>query len=180
MKNVIINLALACKIVLNDKLYLAGFLIIAAAFFWLFVYIPVRLIPGNDFAFQLSILRPQDIFLLVLLSIFSALSLTFHIYMLRRKSVAKSTTLTIGTGFLGGTAGVVGSLFATASCAACVTTLLSFLGVGTVFFLLGHRQLIITTSILFMFISLHFTARKVLGICDICNIDYKKGKQMRR
>lgn len=168
------KLLTASKIVLNDKNYLAGFLIVAAVFFWLFLYIPVRLIPGNDFAFQLSILRPQDIFLLVLLSLFSALSLTFHFYMLRRRAVAKSITLTLGSGFLGGTAGIVGSLFATASCAACVATLLSFLGVGTVFFLLGHRQLIILISIVLMLISLHFSAQKVLGICDVCKVDYKR------
>lgn len=176
MKNFFINLYTASRIVLNDKNYLAGFLIVAVGFFWLFLYIPVRIIPGNDFAFQLSILRPNDIFLLVLLSLLSALSLTFHFYMLRRKSVTKSITLTIGGGFLGGTAGIVGSLFATASCAACVATLLSFLGVGTVFFLLGYRQLIITFSIVLMLVSLHFTARKVLGICDVCSIDYKRKK----
>ena len=174
MKNFLINLFTSCKIVLNDNIYLAGFLIITALFFWLFLYIPVRVIPGNDFAFQLSILRPQDIFLLVLLSLFSALSLTFHIYILRRRSVSKSISLTIGSGFLGGIAGIIGSLFATASCAACVATLLSFLGVGTVFFLLGHRQFIITLSIVLMLISLHFTARKVLGICEACRVDYKK------
>ena len=168
MMSFFINLFTASRIVLRNKIYIVGFFIIAAALFWLFVYIPVRLTPGNDVAFQLSILKPKDIFLLVVLSLLSALSLTLHVYMLRRRLVSKSITLTIGSGFLGNVAGLVGSLFATASCAACIITLLSFLGVGTVFFLLNHRQSIITLSIVFLFVSLHFTARKILGICKVC------------
>ncbi len=106
MKNFCINLFTASKIVLNDKLYFVGFLIITAVLFWLFLYIPVRIIPGNDFTFQLSILSPKDITVLVLLSLVSALSLTLHLYMLRKRTLNKEVALTLGSGFLGGTARV--------------------------------------------------------------------------
>lgn len=180
MKDFVSDHIAAFQIVLKDKIYLAGFIILSAILFWLFLYIPVRTIPGNDFAFQLSILRPIDIFLLILLSLLTALSLTLHFYLIRKKISNKGITLTIGSSLVGGTAGIVGSLFATASCAACVATILGFLGVGTVFFLLVHRQLIIAFSITLMIISLHFTTRKVLGICDICNVGYKHKKYIQR
>lgn len=176
MKDFVHNNVAALQIVLKDKSYFAGFLIIAAVFFWLFLYIPVKVIPGNDFAFQFSILRPDDIFLLVLLSLLTALSLTIHFYLFRKKVSNKGITITIGSSLAGSTVGIVGSLFATASCAVCVATILGFLGVGTVFFLLAYRQLIISLSIVLLLVSLHFTARKVLGICDVCKVDYKHKK----
>lgn len=174
MRNSFVNLFSASQSVLKDKFYLTGFLTVSGVLFWLFLYIPVRIIPGNDFAFQLSILRPNDIFLLIVLSLITALSLTLHFYLLRKKVSNKGITLTIGSSLAGSTVGIIGSLFATASCAACIASILGFLGVGTVFFLLNHRQLIIALSIVLMLISLHFTARKVLGICEVCRVDYKK------
>lgn len=169
MRDSFVNLFSASRVVLKDKFYLTGFLSASGALFWLFLYIPVRVIPGNDFAFQLSILRPSDISLLILLSLITSLSITLHFYLLRKKVSNKGITLTIGSGLAGSTVGIIGSLFTTASCAACVATILGFLGVGTVFFLLNNRQLIIALSIFLMLVSLHFTARKVLGICDSCN-----------
>lgn len=177
MKNTLFNLFTAIKIVFSNKSYIVGFLVITITLFWLFLYIPVRLIPSNDFAFQLSILRPNDIFLLILLSLLTALSLTLHFYLLRKKVSNKGITLTIGSSFAGSTVGIFGSLFATASCAACVATILGFLGAGTVFFLLDHRKLIIVFSIMFMLISLYFTAQKVLGICEACSVENKSHKK---
>lgn len=176
MKNSFVNLFSATRVVLKDRVYLTGFLATSAVLFWLFLYIPVRLIPGNDFAFQLSILRPGDVFLLIVLSFLTALSFTLHFYMLKNRFSVKRATATIGGGIFGGIVGIIGSLFATASCAACVATLLGFLGVGTVFFLLDHRSLIIAFSIILMLVSLHFTAEKVLGICVVCKIDNKQKK----
>ena len=176
MKYAFTNLFAACRVVLKNKIYLTGFIATSLVLFWLFVYIPVRTIPGNDFAFQLSILKPNDIFLLIILSLLTALSLTLHIYMLQNKISTKRIGVTIGSGIFGSTMGIIGSLFATASCTTCVATLLGFLGVGTVFFLLDHRQFIIAFSILLMLISIHFTVRKVLGICNSCNNYHLKNK----
>lgn len=177
MKNPLFNLFKASQVVLENKLYLTCFLGFTVILFWLFLYIPVRTIPGNDFSFQLSILRPGGIFLLISLSLLTALSLTLHIYLLKNKVSTKRVGVTIGSGIFGSTVGIVGSLFATASCAACLSTLLGFLGVVTVFFLLDHRQLIITLSIILMLISLHFTAQTVLGICEECRIGNKSRKK---
>lgn len=56
------------KVVLKDRKYLVGFVFLSLAIFWLFIYIPVKNIPGNDFAFQLSIMTIQDKVLMGLLS----------------------------------------------------------------------------------------------------------------
>ncbi len=165
------------RIVFASRRYVLGFITISILLFWLFLYIPVTLIPGNDFAFQLSILAAKDIFSLGFLAILTALSLLLHVYLLQRKVGASQISLTMGSGLAGSTIAVVGSLFATASCAACIATLLGFLGVGTIFFLIDHRQLIIVFSVIMMLISLHFTAQKVLGVCEICNINYKRKKK---
>lgn len=161
---------LAVKIVLKDKKYLAAFLFLSAAIFWLFIYIPVRNIPGNDFAFQLSIMTFWDKILMGLLSILVALSILMNIYAFKLKRSAKVGISMVGQGGGGLFSGVVASVFGTATCTACVASIFGFLGTGGVLFLLEYRTQIVLISIVMLLISLYFTSAKVLGICKSCGI----------
>lgn len=157
----------AICMVLGNPRYLIIFLLLIGAFIWLFLYIPVKNIPGNDFAFQLSIMAPKDFVLLITLSTLTALSVVMNGYILKRQFSVRSGVGLVGQGGLGGFAGVIGSIFGTASCASCAISLFGFLGVGSVLFLLQYRQAITMVAILLLIISLYFTSKSVLGICTV-------------
>lgn len=161
---------LAIKVVLKDKKYLAAFLFLSLAIFWLFIYIPVRNIPGNDFAFQLSIMTFQDKILMGLLSILVALSILMNIYAFKLKRSTRIGISAVGQGGGGLFSVVVASVFGTATCASCVAAIFGFLGTGGVLFLLAYRTQIVLVSIVLLLISLYFTSAKVLGICKNCGI----------
>jgi len=160
----------AVRVVLKERKYLIGFITLSVAIFWLFIYIPVKNIPGNDFAFQLSIMSIQDKILTIILSILVALSLVMNIYAFRLKRSAKVGLSMVSQGGGGLFSGVVASIFGTATCAACVSSIFGFLGIGGVFFLLEYRTHIVLISIVLLLISIYFTSAKVLGICKSCGI----------
>jgi hypothetical protein len=161
---------LAARQLLNSKNYLFGLSILPFIIFWFLLYIPVRTIPGNDFAFQVSLLTVKDRILLGTLSLLTALSILMNIYVLRNKPGAQTGLATAGQGGTGLLSGVIGSVFGTATCASCVASIFGFLGVGGVFFLLQYRSWITTASIILILVSLYFTSRKVLGICESCKV----------
>lgn len=161
---------LAIKLVLRNKNYLAGFIVLSLAIFWLFIYIPVKNIPGNDFTFQLSIMTLQDKLLSGLLSVLVSLSLVMNVYAFKLKRSAKVGISMVGQGGGGLFSGIVASVFGTATCAVCVSSLFGFLGTGGVLFLLEYRTQIVLASIVLLLISLYFTSAKVLGICKSCGI----------
>jgi hypothetical protein len=143
---------------------------VAFGMFWVMLYIPIRTIPGNDLAFQISILTPKDWFLFIVLPALTALSIVMNVYILSKKRSAQDSVVMVGQGGTGFLSGVIASVFGTASCASCVASIFGFLGVGGVFFLVEHRTIITTGAIFLMLISLYFTSRKVLGICDNCKV----------
>lgn len=159
----------AFKTVLTDIKSLFIFLTISIILFWMFLAIPVLTIPGNDFAFQLSILPRHEIILLVVLAISTALSLTFHIFVFRHKATVATSISFAGQGGIGSLSGIVASMFGTATCASCVASIFGFLGVGGVLFLVQYRTPITIGAIMLLLISLYFTSRKVLGVCEDCN-----------
>lgn len=166
----------ACQIIFTSKKYLISFVLFNLAFIWLLLYIPVRNIPGNDFAFQLSILTPKDIVLLITLSSLTALSIMMNLYVLRRRFSPKASIALVGQGGFGGVTGIIGSIFGTTSCAACVTSLFGFLGIGGIFFLLQYKQIITFAAIILILIPLYFTSKNVLGVDDACRVNYKQKK----
>jgi len=58
----------AIRQMFGERKYVFIVLFFALFFFGLFVFIPVVTIPGNTLAFQLSIFRMQDYFLMVFLA----------------------------------------------------------------------------------------------------------------
>ena len=167
----------ASLIVLHDFKLLGLFLLLTSVFFWLLIYIPVWRIPGNDLRFQLSILSDYDFGLLGTLSAFTSLSLVMNWYLLIRQFRANTGLIAVGQMSLGGLAGITASIFGTVSCAACVASLFGFLGFSGVLFLLQYRQAMTIGAIVLLVVSLYFTSQKVLGVCEICKVDYRRKKK---
>ena len=166
---------LAVKNVFKEKKLFITFGVLVTASLWFFIYIPVTQIPGNTYFFQISLFSYVDWSLLILLSSLTALSLTMNYFVIRNQIKRSLRVSTVGSGSFGLLSGVAGSLFGpSASCASCVSALFGFLGVGGVFFLLQYRQAIVLVSILIMLITLYHTSKKVLGICAINTVNYRK------
>ena len=160
----------ANKLVFSNKRYLIGFFLTAFAMFWLLLYIPIRTIPGNDLAFQLSILTPKDWFLFTILPALTALSIVMNVYILKHKRSIQDSVSMAGKGGTGFLSGIVASVFGTATCASCVVSIFGFLGAGGVFFLLQYRTAITTGAIILLLISLYFTSKRVLNACESCRV----------
>lgn len=171
------DFVLAIRKVLGQNSYRTLFVFFAVVIFWLFLAVPVYTIPGNDFAFQLSILGTQGILLLVLLSVVTSLLATFHIYILKHKGSLRTSSSLVGETSGGLLAGSIATVFGTATCAACVSSIFGFLGVGGVLFLVQYRLPITVTAIVLLVVSLYFTSRKVLGICTGCHVG---GEEVRK
>lgn len=174
MKNYGFYLLSANKLVFSDKRYLFGFLAVAFAMFWLLLYIPIKTIPGNDLAFQISILTPKDWFLFTILPALTALSTVMNVYILNNKKSVQDGVSMVGHGGTGFFSGLVASVFGTATCAACVASIFGFLGVAGVLFLLKYRTIITMGAIILMLVSLYFTSKRVLNACESCRIGVHK------
>lgn len=138
------------------------------AMLFLFTLIPVFVIEGNDFLFQLSIFTPQEVFLLTFLSLLYALYITMFVYALR---LSKQSTKLVG-GSVGGVSGGLSALFAgiagSAACSACLAPLFAFFGIGFggVLFVLEYRYYFIVGIAILMLVAIYLTARKIKMVCD--------------
>lgn len=170
MRSYISCLTTAGRIVLSEKKYFVGFISLAFLFFSLLVYIPIRSIPGNTLKFQLALMGVKDYALLVILSLLTSLSLVMSFYALRLKVTAREGASLVSRGGIGSFSGVVASIFGTATCASCVASIFGFLGFGGVLFLLKYRNLVVVFAIVLLLVSLYFTAKRLLGVCEACGM----------
>jgi hypothetical protein len=160
--------ALAIRTLFERKKIILHFVILTFLVLWLFIYIPVKKIPGNSFIFQISLFGFSDWFLLVVLSILTSITFLMNIFVINREIKQTLNAASLGRGGVGAVFGVLGSIFGpTASCASCVSSIFGFLGIGGVLFLLKYRQVIVALSILIMLFTLYHTSKRVLGICKI-------------
>lgn len=140
---------------------------IALAMFFLFILIPVWVVEGNSFAFQLSLFTFQDFILLVFLSLFNSLFLTMQVHLWKS---AKTTVQGIGKGVSGSAGALLAGVAGTAFCASCLAPLFALLGIGFsgVIFTLQYRFYFVAIIVILMFIAIYLTSKKVVGTCDNC------------
>lgn len=158
----------ASKTMLANKNYRLALLILIPLIFFLLVSIPVNTIPSNDFKTQFSLYKYSDYLMLAAVSSLVSLFLLMHVYNFKRMRQARERAGVLGTGSIGGSAGVLASVFGAATCPMCVASLFSFLGVGAVGFLLQYQWWVFVVALLLMLASLYFVSRKVNGICEKC------------
>lgn len=158
----------ALKLVFNRKYYLLGLGLMSILTFMLFVMIPVLLIPGNDITFQLSIMPVGDFVVLIVLSILTAISILFSLYIVRRKKEEQVNQVGVVTAT--GGISIISSFLGTVTCISCASTIIGFAGVGTVTFALKYRFLPASISLLLMLVSLYFNSKKILYLCDSCHV----------
>lgn len=112
----------------------AAFLVASAGIFALFVLVPVWSTPGNDIAFQLSIMTPVVYAVMIALSLLNGLVIAMQLHVRRHGVKGKAHAET------GGMFGAFGaSLLATVGCAACYSSVLALFGLSGTIFIVEHR-----------------------------------------
>ena len=158
----------ASKTILANKSYCLALIALIPLIFFLLVAIPVNTIPSNDFKTQLSLYKASDYIMLTALSFFISLFFLMHAYNFARARKAKERARLLGVGSVGSSAGVLASVFGAATCPMCVASLFSFLGFGTVGFLLNYQWWVFVAAFIPMLASLYFVSRKVNSVCAKC------------
>ncbi len=162
----------AAKETLAKRSRRIAFVLLAIVTFGLFVWIPVKLIPGNDLPFQLSIMTRLDFMMFGILSVLNALLILMqlHLFQLRRLRARSGVGMVI-SGSVGGLSATFASVLSTASCGACVTGFLGFLGTGGVLFVLDNRWQISFVSILIVVIALAIASNTIAAGCEACSVE---------
>ncbi|MEK7643634.1 MAG: hypothetical protein AAB372_04280 [Patescibacteria group bacterium] len=140
-------------------------------FFVLMFFLPVDLVPGNDVQFQASLLSLADYLTMILIAGVAALSVAVQmkIFVLKIGSY-RTRAKDVALGGAGVMAGVISSLFASATCALCVGALFSFLGFGVAVFLVQYRWYIVTGALFMLLSSLYLASRRLMKGCEECSL----------
>lgn len=149
----------------------ASFAVLTVLTLLLFIWIPVRLTPGNDFLFQLSIMRGRDFILFGMLSTLNALLMVMQWHLYRARRDMKANIATAAASGAGGLSAVFASMLGTASCSACVAGILGFLGTGSVFFFLKYSTQITVVATAIVLLAIWFAARRIADGCKACGIE---------
>lgn len=148
---------------------ITSLLVISFLIFALLILIPVWTTPGNDVLFQLSILEPFVLGLMIALSVANGLLITMQLYIrseVKHKADAAHTAAHAGTAF----SVVVSSLVSTVACAACYSAVLSILGLGTTAFIVEHRLWFAVAAMAISFAAIYYSAKRINNHCAVCTI----------
>ncbi len=154
------------RLVLSEKRYLAAFILATAFMAYLYVFVPIFTVPGNDLGFFLSITPLGQLAFIGILSIAMGLLIAMQLYSFF--ALKAPQVKAAGTTIFAGASSIVSGVFAGATCAACVSVIFSFLGTGGVFFLLEYRWPIMIGTFLIVLIALFFTSKKIQSLCENC------------
>ncbi len=167
MKNFLQVFKRSFKEIFKKKQYLLVLLFSFSITFFLFILIPVFIVPKNNLKTQLLVFQFKDYLLILVLSFLFSIFLAMQIYLFfeRKNFITTSTKLVstgIGTIFVG--------LLGTATCISCLALPFALLGVGfgTMMFFLNYRWYFVGGMILFMFMAIYLTARKINKTCRSC------------
>ena len=131
--------------------------------FSLFILIPIKIVAGNSFTIQLSILSIKDYVIIILLSGVYSLFVPMQVFVMKKRKKSKE----IGT-VVGGSVGVlVAGIAGTAFCTACLAPLFALFGIGFggVLFVLEYHLYFVIAIVVLMLLAIYFTARKIQSIC---------------
>ena len=166
------EIPLAMGTVFRDR----GYLALAASLFLLslllYVSIPVFSIPGNSFEFFLVVTPLPELLAILALSALMGIVMAMQAYCWKNGIGAVSNA---GMGIVGFVSGAVSSIFASATCASCVSAVFSFIGFGGVLFLVEHKAEVMALTGTIVLLSFYFTSKRISGNCDSCSIRLKPG-----
>lgn len=161
----------AFKMVYGERRYITITALAFLFFLSLNYYALVYAVSGSSLTIFIETSAWWQIALPLLLSALIAILVGMQAWMLR-KHFTKSTMTEASTGVFSSFAGMMGSVFGSAGCLSCLTTLFGFLGTGTLLFLAKYRYPLIGGSMLMLLFSIYMTAKNIT--CDACAVKGKK------
>jgi len=167
MKNPLPIMFSAAKTIFASRKYKLSFAVIATVFVLAYIFFPVLHMSGKSVSAQLSSLSFYDYLLFAALSVAVSLLVSAQIFLFFRSK--KGRIAALGQGGVGAFSAFFSAILATAVCFSCVAAVLGFLGAGSVFFITEHKIPIITGVIVFILISLYFSALRIEGLCEKCD-----------
>lgn len=175
MRKVIASLAADIKVGLRSVFgtgeRMITLAILSLVFFVFMFTIPVLNVPGNSIGMQATLYTPIEYATLASLAFLSALSVLLQWLAFRAKAIsAHAAAGTTTLGISGVAAGVVSSLFASASCLTCVGAFFGFLGFQGVIFLVEHRLVVLIIAFLLIASSIALASRNIRRGCETCVI----------
>lgn len=169
MRNPLHDIIAAIQTVLESTRYQLWFLALTGLLVAAYVFLPVWLTPGNTLAFQLSLFTPANYLLFLFLSATTALLILMQVFVFVRSQKARAGA--VGQGGVGVASALFAGMLATAACSSCIAAVIGFLGAGSVFFVIGHQWYFVYGGIALVLIGLYWSARRVQGYCEDCEVD---------
>ncbi len=138
--------------ILKNPEYFFKFVLFFIFYFFIFLTLPVLIIPGNTYQIQLSTYNLTDYFLLFILIFLSSLIITLQIYLKNKTQICKINSK---ESFWGSLISLFASILGTSSCAGCISPIIAYLGLSFSFlvFLLKYQNYI---SLFIIFLLIYF------------------------
>ena len=159
--------------VLREGRYQFIALAVSLLFLALYVYVPLAVTPGNDFAFFLETTEIWQFALLIILAMITGVIVSMQSYLFARKREIAEGAPTIVSGIVSFSSG----LFSSATCASCVSVIFAFLGTSGVLFLLKYRWHLAIISFMLLAVALVFVSGRIMNHCKSCEIPVKKRRK---
>lgn len=157
----------AITIVFARKYSFFYFAIGVLGFGFLYGYVPIFLTPGNSFKFFLHITPWWSLLLLGVLAMLMGLLVAMQMYVWQRMRHVQLSSM--GAGLGAGFSSFISGIFSSATCAACVSALFSFLlPPAGVLLLLEYRWWITAAGLGLVIFSLLLTSKRIVNNCQNC------------
>lgn len=170
VKQIIIQIIKATGLILKERSYLFGILVLWVVLFGVVFYIPVKTVPGNNIALQAAIFGYKDYIFLGIISFLSSLTIAMQIKTFRQKVSSKIIVSDSALGGIGLFSGIISSIFGTATCSLCVGALFGFLGANSVILLVNNKGYVVLGSLVLLGLSIYLSSKRLNNTCDACQI----------
>jgi len=159
----------ATKAVLSKWTYDIAFIVLIILFVALYISIPVMLIPGNTFAFQLSLYTFADYAIFISISVLTSLLVLMQVFSFLNSR--RHNARDIGHGSVGIFSGILSGMFASVTCVPCAIGFLGIFGsAGSALIISQYQYYFILVAIIFVLLGIYYASRRVMGYCKECNI----------
>ncbi|MEW6722681.1 MAG: hypothetical protein AB1324_05455 [Candidatus Micrarchaeota archaeon] len=150
---------------------------LAVLSFSFYISVPVFVVPGNSYAFFFASTPLPELLVIGDVSALMGAVLAMQAYAWQNRI---ETVRNAGMGLAGFLSGAASSVFATATCASCVSAIFSFVGFGGAVFLVEHRGEMMALTAGIVLLSLYFTSKRIAGECGSCGIKAPADHKVKR
>ena len=156
----------AVRLVFSERMSYITLIVSSIIMLVIYLLLPVYLVPGNDLLFNLSLTQWWQYLLFVFLAMGTGLVLTLQRYIWQvKKDLLRSSSTSLLTGF----STILASVFSSATCLSCLSSVLVvFVPASSLLLLIKYRLLIALLRMILIILSLFLSLRTIAGHCTRC------------